>query len=77
MKTVLLSQFGEHPISTLKDAQRLGEAFVILFKGKPIARVDPIPGRKGQRRLGELKGMLSIKGDIVHVDWSEDWECLQ
>jgi hypothetical protein len=34
----------------------------------------PVAKPKKRVRLGALKGLMKIKGDIVHSDMEDDWE---
>lgn len=77
MKTILVSEFKAKCIATLKAVQRTREPVVITLRGKPIASIQPIDGDGAGRRLGRLKGMLSVRGDLVRNDTTADWEMIR
>ena len=71
---MVISEFKAKCIGVLKAAQHDGEPITITWHGHPIARVTPILDRASPRKLGVLKGMMQIKGDIVHNDSTSEWE---
>lgn len=72
-RTIDASDFKTRCMQVLDDVQATGTEIVITKQGKLVARLCPIgPVR---RSLGGLwKGMARVRGDIVHVDWSSDFE---
>ncbi len=74
MKTLLISEFKTHCIAEIGEACRTGEPILVTRRGKPIARVEPIVEEKPVRILGGQRGAMKIEGDIVHTDFSDDWE---
>jgi prevent-host-death family protein len=74
MKRVLISEFKAKCIAVLREAQRTGEPVLITRRGRPIARIEPFAEGQPRRRLGALRGRMRIKGDIVRVDTTQDWE---
>ena len=77
MKTMILSEFKAKCIAVLKQAQREREPLVVTRWGHPIARIEPVVDELPSRKLGRLKGKMKIKGDIVHMDSSDDWEMIR
>ena len=79
MKQILISQFKEQCIALLKQAQRVGEGFVVTIRGTPLARIEPISSSSdyGKRPLGASVDVLTISGDVVHHDSSAEWEALK
>jgi prevent-host-death family protein len=77
MKTMLVSEFKAKCISALKEVQRTREPMLITLRGKPLVTVQPValPGRG--KRLGGLRGRMSIRRDLVKVDTSKDWDMLR
>lgn len=45
MKTVSLLQFRRDAEGVLRKVQR-GQRFVLTYRGKPVARLEPIPAAK-------------------------------
>lgn len=67
-----VSEFKARCLEVLETLRHSGRELVVTKHGKPIARVVPI--RKPSPLRGLFKGQIEIKGDIVHVDFSGDWE---
>jgi|694.fasta_scaffold59566_5 prevent-host-death family protein len=74
MKTVILSTFKSHCIALLREAQRTAEPIIVTRRGRPLARIEPVREPVPSRRFGRQRGRMRIKGDIVHADFSADWE---
>lgn len=74
MKTVILSTFKAHCIALLREAQRTSEPILVTRRGRPLARIEPVRELTPNRRFGKQRGRMQIKGDIVHADFSADWE---
>ena len=74
MKVVKISEFKAKCIRILKTVARTSEAVLITHRGKPMATVQPIAGQSTGRVLGGLRGLLEVRGDIVHSDLAEDWQ---
>jgi prevent-host-death family protein len=74
MKTVILSTFKAQCISLLREAQRTAEPIIVTRRGRPLARIEPVREPTPKRRFGKQSGRMRIKGDIVHADFSVDWE---
>ena len=74
VKTVLISEFKAKCIQMLKEVQKNGKPLVVTRRGQPIARVEPVTKQGKAPRLGQLKGWIKIKGDIVNTGFEDDWE---
>lgn len=74
MKTVILSTFKSNCIALLREAQRTAEPIIVTRRGRPLARIEPVQEPVPMRRFGKQRGRMLIKGDIVHADFSADWE---
>jgi prevent-host-death family protein len=74
MKTVILSTFKAQCIALLREAQRTAEPIIVTRRGRPLARIEPVREPVPRRRFGKQRGRMQIKGDIVHADFSADWE---
>ena len=74
MKTVILSAFKANCIALLREAQKTSEPIMVTRRGRPLARIEPIHEPVPVRRFGKQRGRLQIKGDIVHADFSADWD---
>ena len=51
-------------LSRLVEAAAAGEEIIIAKAGKPVARLGPLAGRQGKRRLGIFAGKLRIPEDF-------------
>lgn len=71
-----ITEFKAKCLSLLDKTSKKGTEYTITKRGEPIARVIPV--KKGKKtRLGSLKGIAEIHGDIVHFDTSDMWEALK
>lgn len=77
MKTMLVSEFKAKCIAVLKEVQRTREPLVITLRGKPLATVRPVESAGQAKRLGGLKGRMTIRRDLVKADTASDWEMLR
>jgi antitoxin (DNA-binding transcriptional repressor) of toxin-antitoxin stability system len=77
MKSMAISEFKSKCIAVLKDAQRSGRGLIVTWHGQPLARIEPITGNSGKRKLGTFRGRMTIIGDIGNIDTSADWEMLK
>ena len=75
MKETILaaSELKAKCLRLLDQVEKDGENIVITKRGRPVAKVVPISLQKRSLR-GSWKGLVKIKGDIVHFDSGEDWE---
>jgi prevent-host-death family protein len=71
--TMAVSDFKARCLEMLERVRRRGEEIVLTKHGEPIARVTPI-GRGEAPLKGMMRGKMAIKGDIVAVDWTDEWE---
>ncbi len=68
-----VSEFKAKCLRLLDEVAGEGKTLVITKRGRPIARVVPTCPPKRSLR-GTWKGRVRIKGDIVYVDTTQDWE---
>lgn len=71
-----VSEFKTHCLEVLESVRRRGDEIVLTKRGEAIARISPI-GRAGRSLRGLLRDRLVVKGDIVQVDWTDEWEASQ
>ena len=69
-----ISEFKARCIAVLKAAQQSGETILVTRRGQPLARVEPVRSHPSERPLGVHGGRLKIRGDLVGVDFADDWE---
>lgn len=65
MRTVNMHEAKTH-LSRLVDRAAKGEPFIIAKAGKPLVKVVPLeaPTERKPRRLGFLKGQISVPDDF-------------
>jgi prevent-host-death family protein len=71
--TLAASEFKAKCLRLLDRVEAEGETLVITKRGRPVAKVVPASSLKRSLR-GSWKGLVKIKGDVVHFDASQDWE---
>ena len=75
MKEIGISEFKAKCIDKLKTVQKTGEPLLVTLRKRPIAMVNPYYEDGSQKReLGKLRGRIIIHGDIVHSDFTDEWE---
>ena len=77
MKTMLVSEFKAKCIAALKEVQRTREPMLVTLRGKPLVTVQPVEARGHRKRLGGLKGRMTVRRDLVKVDTTRDWDMLR
>lgn len=55
------------------DEVASGQEVVVTKHGQEIATVAPMGSRVGSSR-GSWRGLVEVVGDIVHSDWSEEFQ---
>jgi prevent-host-death family protein len=76
MKTVTIHE-AKTNLSRLIERACRGEEIIISRGPDPVARLVPVAGRKGQRKLGMLKGKLVVGPEFFEPLPPEDldrWE---
>lgn len=74
VRTIAASEFKARCLELL-DRVRAGEELVVTKRGEPVARIVPIETvRVGVSLRGSWSNRLVISGDIVQVDWADEWE---
>ncbi|MBM3790582.1 MAG: type II toxin-antitoxin system Phd/YefM family antitoxin [Acidobacteria bacterium] len=71
--TLAASEFKAKCLRLLDRVEEEGDTLVITKRGRPVAKVVPVSSPRRSLR-GSWKGLVQIKGDIVHFDTSRDWE---
>ena len=72
-KSIGASVFKAQCLQLLDRVAHKRVSLVITKHGTPVARVVPIEQARRPLR-GRLRDNLQIHGDIVNIDWSDDWE---
>jgi prevent-host-death family protein len=77
MKTMPVSEFKARCLAVLKEVQRTREPLLITLHGKPLAILQPVESPGAGKRLGGLKGRMTIRRDLVKIDTTRDWDMLR
>ncbi len=62
-------------LSLIEEVRERGTEYVVTKRGEPVAKLVPIRGGRPTLR-GALAGEIEVVGDIVHNDWSAEFEVL-
>jgi prevent-host-death family protein len=75
MKRVLISEFKARCIELIRRVQARRQPLIVTLRGQPVAKVVPFEeGGETGVKLGSRIGNAIFKGDIVHFDFSDEWE---
>jgi antitoxin (DNA-binding transcriptional repressor) of toxin-antitoxin stability system len=71
-KTLNASEFKARCLKILDNLDSSG--ITILKRGKPIAKVIPLPDRSTRELIGSMKGKIKIKGNVFRtgVKWDAE-----
>ena len=75
-RVIGVSDFRRRCLELLESVRSEGMELVITKHGRPVARITPMSSDAMPLR-GMMRGKLTLNGDIVEVDWSEEWEALR
>lgn len=67
------AEFKAKCLDLLDDVSATGSEYVVTKRGRPVARVIPVRSATGTS-FGAWKGQVAVVGDIVHTDWSDEFE---
>lgn len=70
-----VSEFKRRCLELIEEVHRANHELVITKRGRPVARVVSLDSAKRPLK-GIMRDQIEIVGDIVAVDWSEDWEAV-
>ena len=77
METIHASDFKARCLAILDHVRTTGERLVILKRGQPVAELGPVTRDRTGFPQAELKGTVTVVGDIVGPSVpEEDWESL-
>lgn len=78
METMNASDFKARCLAILDRVHATGERVVILKRGRPVAELGPARRAEAGYPQSELKGTVTVTGDIVSpVVPADDWESLR
>jgi prevent-host-death family protein len=73
MKTVTISEFKARCIAIINEVSQTHSTVIITRRGIPVSRLEPVNDSTLERVLGKM-GKMTIQGDIIHTDFSDEWE---
>lgn len=73
-QTVKISDFKARCLELLERVRAQGTELIVTRRGEPIARVTAVKPRLGGTSKGLWRDRVIVKGDIVGVDSTDDWE---
>ena len=75
MERVLISEFKARCIELIKRVQATRRPLIVTLRGQPVAKVVPFEeGGETGVKLGSRIGNAVFQGDIVHFEFSDEWE---
>ncbi len=76
-ETINISDFKARCLQLLQATGEKGTGYTITKKGVPLARVIPVTKKSRKPIRGSLKGLIKTDDDVVHWDWSSEFEACQ
>ncbi|PYV37069.1 MAG: type II toxin-antitoxin system prevent-host-death family antitoxin [Acidobacteria bacterium] len=69
-KTISASEFKAKCLKILEELDPPG--IIITKRGRPVARVTPIPAEDNLKLIGSMKGKIKIKGNLFStgIKWN-------
>ncbi len=78
MEMIDASDFKARCLAILDRVRATGERVVVLKRGRPVAELSPPSRAKGDYPQFELKGAVTVIGDITGpVALEESWDSLK
>lgn len=75
METINASEFKARCLAILDRVQATGERIVVLKRGRPVAELGPTTASVTAYPQMELKGTVTVVGDIIEPALPDDhWE---
>lgn len=68
-----LSEFKARCSEVIEKVVSEGREFIITRRGQRVARVVA-EGMERRSPRGRWKGLVEVRGDIVHTDWSDEFD---
>lgn len=71
--TIGVAAFKARCLEMLDNVDKRGDEIVVTKRGKPIAKIEPVRPAVDDLE-GAYAGRMKIVGDIVNVNWADDWD---
>jgi prevent-host-death family protein len=72
-RVIAASEFKAHCLRILEEVAA-GQEVLVTKRGVEVAVVSPARQRAATSSRGRWKGMVEVSGDIVHSDWSDEFD---
>ncbi len=76
-RTISATEFKAKCLGLLDDVQKTGGELVITKHGKPVAKLVSAAPPVARSIRGLWKGKVRIVGDIVNMNFKDQWEILK
>jgi len=73
MKTISASKFKAQCLALLDDVDESGGEIVVTKRGRPVAKVVPVDGDRGESMQGSVTQLVSDEELIAPI---EDWDAV-
>ena len=73
-RNISATEFKAKCLGLLDEIQKSGGELVITKHGKPVAKLVSAAPAPPKTLRGAWKGRVRIVGDIVNVNFSDEWE---
>ncbi len=75
-KQISATEFKKHFLQLVDEVNNKKSSFTITKRKVPVAQVSPLDteSKNNQTFFGCMKGLSTIKGDIVNCSFELDWE---
>ena len=78
VREIPITKFKANCLALIADVHRRGNELIITNHGRPVARlISATPAAAWRSPAGGWKGRIEVHGDLVHTDWSADFEALR
>ena len=70
------SEFKKHFLQLVDEVTKKNNSFIITKRKIPVAKIVPLDSNSKsiKNSFGCMKGITTIKGDIVNNSFESDWE---
>lgn len=72
-RTVTVSDLKARCLGLVEEVASRGTEYIVTKHGRPVARLVPY-GTAHRPIKAMWKGQVKIVGDIVHCDWSDEFD---
>jgi prevent-host-death family protein len=78
MRKIAAAEFKARCLTLMDEVHSTREPVLVTKRGKPVAKLVPVNGKKKDDFIGRLKGKIRVIGDIESpVELPEAWKVLR